>query len=82
MKKRKFTKQKKKGWEEYFSYSTDIKSSYGIADIDSNGIPELIVQSIDESGWACTLVYTYDWKKKKVKNIKFPAETKKYTPIC
>lgn len=78
----KYAKQMEKGWNNYFSCSTDIRSSYGIADIDSNGIPELIVQSMDESGWACTLVYTYDWKKKKIRTIKFPTEEKTYTSIC
>lgn len=82
VKKSKYAKQMEKGWNDYFTYSTDIRSSYGIADIDSDGIPELIIQSMDESGWACTLVYTYDWKKRKIKTIKFPAGAKTYTSIC
>lgn len=80
--KNKFEKKMKKGWDNYFSDSTNIRSSYGIADIDNNGTPELIVQSIDETGWACTLLYTYNWKKKKIKNIKFPTKEETYDSLC
>ena len=71
VKSKKFAKKMKTGWDRYFCYSKNIETSYGIADIDSNGIPELLVQSRDETYWACTLVYTYNWKKKRIRNVKF-----------
>ena len=73
---KKFIKKKKykkhiKEWNRYFGNSGMEGLSYAIADIDNNKIPELLIQATGklDKDWACTAIYTYDWKKKKIKRV-------------